>query len=99
MAPERMSACFLRLLRTQKSPISKTLPKWPQLNSSTTRSAPRRPISSTPRRPRQAADDPGFTSILDNPPELVRTGRKHGPGLIILGKQCSITPIPLPTHH
>ena len=33
----------------------------------------------------QPADDPNFTSILDNPPELVRSGgRKHGPGLIIL---------------
>ncbi|KAF7960518.1 hypothetical protein EAE96_000198 [Botrytis aclada] len=33
---------------------------------------------------RQAADDPNFTSIIDNPPNLVRTGRRHGPGLIIL---------------
>ncbi|CAK7203783.1 surf-like protein [Sporothrix eucalyptigena] len=33
----------------------------------------------------QPADDPNFTSILDNPPELVRSGgKKHGPGLIIL---------------
>ncbi|KZF20507.1 SURF1-domain-containing protein [Xylona heveae TC161] len=30
------------------------------------------------------ADDPSFTSIVDNPPNLVRSGRKHGPGLIIL---------------
>lgn len=35
---------------------------------------------------RQAADDPNFSSILDNPPELVRAGskRRHGPGLLIL---------------
>ncbi|KAK0717061.1 SURF1 family-domain-containing protein [Lasiosphaeria miniovina] len=47
--------------------------------------AARRPIStSRPRRARQAADEPGFTSVLDNPPELVRSGRRHGPGLIIL---------------
>lgn len=47
---------------------------------------PCRPITrSRPRRARQAADDPNFTSILDNPPDLVRSGRKHGPGLIILG--------------
>ncbi|OAA60567.1 cox1 assembly protein [Niveomyces insectorum RCEF 264] len=32
----------------------------------------------------QPADDPNFTSILDNPPELVRSGRRHGPGLIVL---------------
>lgn len=38
-----------------------------------------------PRYARQAADDPTFTSIVDNPPQLVRVGRKHGPGLIILG--------------
>ncbi|KAL9126590.1 MAG: hypothetical protein Q9217_004382 [Psora testacea] len=30
------------------------------------------------------ADDPTFSSIVDNPPQLVRTGQKHGPGLIIL---------------
>lgn len=33
---------------------------------------------------RQPADDPGFSSVVDNPPELVRVGRRHGPGLIIL---------------
>lgn len=34
---------------------------------------------------RQAGDDPTFTSIVDNPPELVRAGgRRHGPGLIVL---------------
>ncbi|KKY34965.1 putative surf1 family protein [Diaporthe ampelina] len=35
-------------------------------------------------KPCQPADDPNFTSILDNPPNLVRAGRRHGPGLIIL---------------
>ncbi|KAI2472314.1 SURF1-domain-containing protein [Annulohypoxylon bovei var. microspora] len=49
--------------------------------------------SQTPLRPfthstrggaRPPAEDPGFTSILDNPPELVRAGRRHGPGLIVL---------------
>ncbi|KAI0390667.1 SURF1 family protein [Xylariaceae sp. FL0594] len=36
-------------------------------------------------RPRpQPADDPTFSSIVDNPPELVRSGRRHGPGLVIL---------------
>jgi hypothetical protein len=29
-----------------------------------------------------------FNSIVDNPPTLVRTGRRHGPGLIILGEVC-----------
>ncbi|OTA87543.1 hypothetical protein M434DRAFT_399445 [Hypoxylon sp. CO27-5] len=45
----------------------------------------RRPFThSTPRSQRPPAEDPAFTSILDNPPELVRAGRRHGPGLIIL---------------
>ncbi|KAK3693795.1 SURF1 family-domain-containing protein [Podospora appendiculata] len=46
---------------------------------------PRRLLSTSPRRrAKQPGDDPNFTSILDNPPELVRTGRRHGYGLIIL---------------
>ncbi|KAK7537247.1 COX1 assembly protein-like protein Shy1 [Phyllosticta citribraziliensis] len=32
----------------------------------------------------QPADDPSFTSIVDQPATLVKTGRRHGPGLIIL---------------
>ena len=32
-----------------------------------------------------AVDDPNFTSIVDHPAKLVRTGRKHGYGIIILG--------------
>ncbi|KAI1772722.1 SURF1-domain-containing protein [Hypoxylon cercidicola] len=45
----------------------------------------RRPFTHTPRRPaRPPAEDPSFTSVLDNPPELVRTGRRHGPGLLVL---------------
>ena len=31
------------------------------------------------------ADDPNFMSIVDNPPILIRSGRRHGPGLIVLG--------------
>ena len=36
----------------------------------------------------QPIDDPSFKSLLDNPPVLVRVGgnKRHGPGLIILGK-------------
>lgn len=45
-----------------------------------------RQISRSSRRSKQApGDDPNFMSIVDNPPSLVRAGRKHGPGLIILG--------------
>lgn len=48
---------------------------------------PRRPFSRSARRADrpQPADDPGFHSILDNPPHLVRAGgRRHGPGLAVL---------------
>jgi surfeit locus 1 family protein len=33
----------------------------------------------------QMADDPRWLSVVDHPAQIVRTGRKHGPGLIILG--------------
>ncbi|RAH75524.1 cytochrome oxidase assembly protein SHY1 [Aspergillus aculeatinus CBS 121060] len=32
----------------------------------------------------QLADDPAWLSVVDNPAKIVRTGNKHGPGLIIL---------------
>jgi surfeit locus 1 family protein len=69
-----------RLLRISSRRVTPaTLPKH------ITNTPLNRPISSTPRRPvKQAADDPSFTSILDNPPELIRTGRRHGYGLIVL---------------
>ena len=41
-----------------------------------------------PHSGKQAGDDPNFSSIVDNPPELVRAsgrgGRRHGPGLLVL---------------
>jgi surfeit locus 1 family protein len=46
-----------------------------------------RHISQSTRRSKaEPADDPNFMSIVDNPPNLVRAGRRHGPGLIVLGK-------------
>jgi surfeit locus 1 family protein len=64
----------------------------PSCTPSLLRSQIRRPFSSSPRRPRRGdpADeptplDPNFTSILDNPPQLVRTGRRHNrAGLLLL---------------
>ncbi|KAJ3495302.1 hypothetical protein NLG97_g3497 [Lecanicillium saksenae] len=38
------------------------------------------------RAQKQAADDPNFVSTVDLDPTLIRPGRKHGPGLIILGR-------------
>ncbi|KAF4914848.1 Cytochrome oxidase assembly protein shy1 [Colletotrichum viniferum] len=43
----------------------------------------RRSFHTTPRRA-DVQPGPDFHSIVDNPPDLVRTGRRHGPGLIIL---------------
>ena len=46
---------------------------------------PSRCLATTPHRPaRQPADDPDWVSEIDNPPKLVRAGRKHGWGLLIL---------------
>lgn len=84
---------FTRLIRPSQAhhTLGKTLntsPKAPRTTppSSLRNSAPRRPFSNSARRhdKPQPADDPNFTSILDNPPNLVRAGRRHGPGLIIL---------------
>ena len=36
------------------------------------------------RQQRAAADDPNWESIVDRTPVIVRAGRKHGPGLILL---------------
>jgi hypothetical protein len=45
-----------------------------------------RHLSQSARRAKaEPADDPNFMSIVDNPPNLVRAGRRHGPGLIVLG--------------
>jgi surfeit locus 1 family protein len=48
---------------------------------------PRRNFTSSffRRKKQPSADDPEFVSILDGPPQLVRVGKRHGPGLIILG--------------
>jgi len=44
---------------------------------------------------RQLADDARWVSVVDNPPQIVRTGKKHGPGLIILGIGLTV-PAPTP---
>ena len=37
-----------------------------------------------------SANNPEFSSVVDNPPSLVRTGRRHGPGLIVLGSTLNL---------
>ncbi|KAK3190676.1 surf-like protein [Lecanicillium sp. MT-2017a] len=49
--------------------------------------AARRPFSTTPCRraeKKQDGDNANFVSIIDLDPTMVRSGRKHGPGLILL---------------
>ncbi|CAN8100693.1 unnamed protein product [Discula destructiva] len=76
--------------------VVRSSPAQPTLHKFTSHPAQPRVPPCTPRRffshtsphrahePRQPADDPNFQSILDNPTTLVRAGRRHGPGLIIL---------------
>jgi hypothetical protein len=45
------------------------------------------------------ADTPGWTSIVDNPPRIVRTGKRHTAGLIVLGTTSSPTLAPQPANH
>ncbi len=40
------------------------------------------------------AEDPNFVSVVDHPPRLVRAGRRHGPGLIVLGLYISLSRLP-----
>lgn len=39
----------------------------------------------------QPGDDARWLSVVDNPSQIVRTGNKHGPGLIILGEFASLS--------
>lgn len=84
--------CLLRPSASQRlsSTISQNVARQSAARETAAQCAARRqPFSSSPRRPRQQpADDPGFSSIVDNPPELVRTGNRHGWGLMVLGATC-----------
>lgn len=69
-------------MKTFKSPLQSSLPtrpSWVCSSCSRTRLAPLRRRYAT-----QPADDPSWTSIVDNPPQLVRHNRKHTWGLAVL---------------
>ncbi|KAI1872291.1 uncharacterized protein JN550_004010 [Neoarthrinium moseri] len=55
------------------APLRACRAKTSQQSRGFSRTAPRREQQQRPA----PAEDPGFTSILDNPPQLVRTGRRH----------------------
>ncbi|CAM1501613.1 Fc.00g035970.m01.CDS01 [Cosmosporella sp. VM-42] len=74
------SQSLLRTLRSTKP--SSAVPGTARLARP---APPRRPFTSTSRRANKPpAEDPEFVSILDGPPKIVRAGKRHGPGLIIL---------------
>ncbi|KAI1077472.1 SURF1-domain-containing protein [Whalleya microplaca] len=86
-SPSRPStSSVLRTRTTQPRARTRLLPQQQQQQQKASL-LPRRQLTCSARRPsapRQPGDDPAFTSILDNPPTLVRSGRRHGPGLLIL---------------
>lgn len=79
-----MNASKNLLLRSLRA--SKSIPRCTRLAQT---APPRRPFTSYAFR-REAKkqpsfDDPDFVSIIDGPPQIIRSGKRHGPGLIILG--------------
>ncbi len=82
-APASRSISFLRQARTF---VASSKPPARFRASIAPRCPACRHLSQSSRRAKlQSVDDPTWKSIVDNPPELVRAGRRHGPGLIILG--------------
>ncbi|KAM0798281.1 SURF1 family-domain-containing protein [Usnea florida] len=67
-------------------PVSKFTKLTPYRPASFARVWPkcRKPSSLQRRYAHNPADDPCFQSIVDNPAVLVKSGRKHGPGLLVL---------------
>ena len=72
---ELNSGALGNLLQRFSPPLPWGCPTCRHISKSSRRSTP------------QPADNPDFMSIVDNPPNLVRTGKRHGPGLIVLGTQ------------
>lgn len=68
--------------KTLARPGAPVTPPTPS-SSSSSRNITTRAFHTT-RRTRASEPAPDFVSIVDNPPDLVRAGRRHGPGLIIL---------------
>ncbi|CAK7266917.1 surf-like protein [Sporothrix epigloea] len=83
-AAQRLSASIPCRQCIRNRTLSSSRPSSAGFSTSSVRRRSQNRPEPEPDHP-QPADDPNFTSILDNPPELVRSGgRKHGPGLIIL---------------
>ncbi|EJP62269.1 SURF1 family protein [Beauveria bassiana ARSEF 2860] len=78
--------CAARSPITTTTTTTTTAARPPPSSSSSSSSRSNRFFSTTrrTRAQKQAADDPNFVSTVDLDPTMIRPGRKHGPGLIIL---------------
>ncbi|TDZ46918.1 Cytochrome oxidase assembly protein shy1 [Colletotrichum trifolii] len=70
-----------RLLLRGRFPVKPMVSSF--LTNNQSRTSAVRKFHTTPR-PSASEPPPDFISIVDNPPDLVRAGRRHGPGLILL---------------
>ncbi|KAF9872251.1 hypothetical protein CkaCkLH20_10343 [Colletotrichum karsti] len=77
----RAPRCPTQLSRL--APIARLTTSQPRARILSSCNTTSRPFHTTPR-PLASEPPPDFHSIVDNPPDLVRTGRRHGPGLILL---------------
>ena len=80
-----MNICRTFLRQSQRSGAGRVSPKQFCIPAISNCPTCRYLSKTTRRRPEQPGDDPNFMSIIDSPPMLVRAGRRHGPGLIVLG--------------
>ncbi|EKG11587.1 Surfeit locus 1 [Macrophomina phaseolina MS6] len=91
-APHRLLRQFTRPAGPGLRSLSQITPRRPQWRCPQCAQRPQQPrrtqqcrFQSTQQTPGpQPGDDPTFSSIVDQPAQLVKTGRRHGPGLIIL---------------
>ncbi|KAK0390773.1 hypothetical protein NLU13_0276 [Sarocladium strictum] len=75
---------FARSLRACCDTVKQPSARCMRLPATPSRAS--RNFTSTRTRPndRQPVDNPEFVSILDGPPKIVRAGKRHGPGIILL---------------
>lgn len=101
-APPFLLRQFVRIAAPGLRNLSQTTSRRPQwrcpqcAHRPQPRKTQQRRFQSTQQTPGpQPGDDPSFSSIVDQPAQLVKTGRKHGPGLIILGTTRHRVPQPI----
>ncbi|KAF6840627.1 SURF1 family protein [Colletotrichum plurivorum] len=78
------TSCLKSIARPNLSFVRTVTPAAAASRTSRHATAPAARAFHTTPRPLASEPPPDFHSIVDNPPDLVRTGRRHGPGLILL---------------